>query len=106
MDDTEIGTIESGDTQLEHVFVWDWSDSLDYGEHTIRVVGKSGGRTVTDEMKITILKRAVTDLESEQLRVNNEEKYICVSPALTVETISSFLSRTRALRWRYENRTA
>lgn len=92
MDDTEIGTIESGDTQLEHVFVWDWSDSLDYGEHTIRVVGKSGGRTVTDEMKITIRKRAVTDLESEQLRVNNEEKYICVSPALTVETISSFLS--------------
>ena len=92
VDDTEIGTIESGDTQLEHVFVWDWSNSLDYGEHTIRVVGKSGGRTVTDEMKITIRKRAVTELESEQLRVNNEEKYICVSPALTTETISSFLS--------------
>ena len=64
---------------------------MDYGEHVIRAEGRSGKQVVSDEFTITIRKRAVTDLESDQLRINNKEKYICVTPFLTVETIVTLI---------------
>ncbi len=92
VDDIEVGTLQSADAEYRHVFVWNWTERLDYGEHLIRAEGRSGTQVVSDTLTISIRKRAVTDLESDRLRINNKEKYICVTPSLTVETAAALIS--------------
>lgn len=91
VDGKEIGTIQTDDVKLKHVFEWSWTEPLGYGEHVIRVVGHIGSQTVSDQMTINRF-CDVPDLKSKQLLINNEENQICIKSSLTAENVATFIS--------------
>lgn len=93
VDDKLIGTIDSCDSEYDNVFEWKMRDEFDFGEHTVKVVGKKGFNTFSEEMTFVKRKNTDTTVKSNELRINQLKKYICVTPYLTVENLHLYIKK-------------